>query len=255
MTNQSPNIKDSIHNFMDGNLSEPQKDQLWAELLGSPDDLDYLSTLATLKKMGKKGAFDFEDRPSEPKKPFQLFTLGQKGKTGTIAFKSLLAAATALIIGMAVLFNLFNTADPAEGISPIAMIEYEVERSAADLSLFENHMQRAVAYSASGQLEDALYELELASAIELDENQIIDLKLAEGTILYNSGKFSGALDLFKEVKNTDGLDKQNLEKSTWYLANTQIQLGMMDEAEVNIRKVIELDGAFMRVANQKLEGF
>jgi tetratricopeptide (TPR) repeat protein len=250
MTNKN-NIKDSIHDFVDGNLSESQKDQLWAKLLGSPDDLDYLSTLATLKKMGKEGAFD--TKPSAPETPFQLFRVVRKGIPVTAAVKPYLAAAAALIIGMAILFNLFTSADPVTEISPLAMIEYEIERSADDFTLFDNHLQQAVSYSSASDLDAALQELELAAAAELSESQMIDLKMVEGAVLYNSAEFSKAFEVFDSLKSTEGIDRQNLEKSIWYLANTMLQLGMIDEAEENIKKVIEMDGAFSRVANQKLE--
>ncbi len=42
-------------------------------------------------------------------------------------------------------------------------------------------------------------------------------------------------------------------KGTWYLANTQLQLGMTQEAIESMERVIELDGSFSRVAKNKLE--
>lgn len=248
--NNTNNIKDNIHEFLDGNLSDSEKDHLWSELLGSPDDLDYLTTLATLKKMGQDGAFN-----SESKKTFTIFSLGSRS-SGINAFKPYLAAASALIIVMLILFNIFTSSDSANGISPIAMIEYEIERSAEDLSLFENHLQQAFTYSAAGDLDKALNQLELASAMDdLSEYQKVDLLMVEGAVLYNSGEFSNALEVFDSVTGIENIDFQNLEKGRWYLANTQIQLGMMNEAEENIKKVIELDGAFSRMAKQTLANF
>ena len=240
-------IKDAIHDYVDGNLSESDTDRLWGELLGNPEALDYLQTLATLKKMGSKGKFTEEEKTQS-----NLFHLvGHQTRKVAGQYKKYLAAASVLILGMAILFQVFNSVDPTTDISPIASIEYDIERSADDRTVFETHLQRSVSYSTAGNLDSAIDELNMAAEMDLSEEQSIDLLMVKGAIYYNAGQYSMAADNFKTISGVEGIDRQNLEKSLWYLANSQIHLGELDEARINIDKVIELDGAFSRVANQK----
>lgn len=251
MNTSSQNIKLLIHNFVEGELTEVQTDTLWAHLLGNTDDFEYMQTLATLKKMGAEGRFaksasDHEDTPA------QIFALGQNNHIYTYA-KQYLAAAAILIMSLAVLFNVISGEETAADFSPIAMIEYDIERSAEELTTFDSSLQRAVSQSSFGNLDAALITLGQAEKLAAgDLSRQTELGLVKGSILYNSGKYAEAATIFSDVKET-GYDKLSLEKSTWYLANTQIQLNDLDAARENIRKVVEMDGSFSRVATKALE--
>ncbi len=257
MTSNHASIKERIHNYIDGNLSESEIDQLWADLLGRPDELDYLRTLATLQKMGKEGRFDHL-YDSEPQ-VVPLHATKEKEESGVSfyeRFKPYLAAASVLIIGFAILFNVMtNDVQSPEGVSPISMIEYEIERSADNQTILDNYLQEAVSLATSGELEAAFDQLEQASSLDLTTEQSVDVKMVKGAIQYNSGNYSDALQTFQNIEATENIDLMNLEKGVWYLANTQLQLGMLDEAKENMEEVVEMDGAFSRVAKQKLERF
>ncbi len=242
-------IKNAIHEYVDGNLSETETDRLWAELLGNPDALDYLQTLATLQKMGKDGKFKEEEKSQSN----ILHLLGHQTRKVAGQYKQYLAAASVLILGMAILFQVFTSVDPTAELSPIAAIEYDIERSADERTVFENHLQRAVSLSTAGDLDSAMEELNTASEMELTEEQSIELLMVKAAIYYNTGLFSSAAENFEKISNKEVVDRLNLEKSLWYLANTQIHLEKLDEARANIDKVIEMDGAFSRVATQKRE--
>ncbi len=244
------NIKFLIHEFLEGNLSESQTEELWAELLGRPEELEYLETLSSLQLMGQAGTFDdINETPVH-----QLADKSEQVHTGTFSsLRQYLVAASILIAGMLVLYNVFPDADPAAGIAPIAAIEYDIERSAETATRFESHLQQAVSLSASGNMDVALTELTLAEDLELSEGQRIELEMVRGSVYYNSAEYTMAAAIFDGLSSRDSIDNLNLEKSLWYLANTQIHLNDAESARANINKVIELDGAFSRVAKSMLE--
>lgn len=256
MISNQASVKELIHNFVDGNLSESETDQLWAVLLGRPDDLDYLQTLVTLKKMGQEGKFDHL-YDTEPKVVALHPEKEEKSSKDSLyeAFKPYLAAASVLIIGFAILFNLLTNVQEPQSVDPIAMIEYEIERSATNQNTLDRYLEESVSLATNGDLEAAFNQLNEASSLDLSTAQGVDLKMVKGAIQYNSGNFHAALATFQEIKDTEGIDHLNLEKGIWYLANTQFQLGMIEDAKENMREVIEMDGAFSRVAKQKLERF
>lgn len=247
------NIRIVIHDFLDGNLTESQSEVLWAELLGRPEELEYLETLATLKKMGYAGKFENLNYQAPVLHLNQKTEQVHTGKFSNI--KQYLVAASILLAGMLVLYDVFPGSDLITGISPIATIEYDIERSAEITTLFEAHLQKAVSYSAGGDIAKALNELDEASALQFTPDQEIDLNMVKGAILYNSAEYEEASIIFTDLSTVPDIDKLNLEKSLWYLANAQIHLEQKAEAKVNIEKVIELDGTFSRVAKNTLSRF
>lgn len=252
MTSHPTSIKNKIHDFVDGNLTDSEVDELWAQLIGRPDDLDYLQTLAALKKMGDEGKFDhlYDTEPNV----IPLNAAREESRlTFYERFKPYLVAASVLIIGFAILFNLLTSIQQPQTAGPISMIEYEIERGVDNQTILENYLQEAVSLAANGNLEAAFSQLDQASVLNLTAEQTIDLKMVRGAIQYNSQNYSDALLTFEGINTIEDIDRLSLEKSTWYLANTQLQLGMIDEAGNSMQEVIDLDGSFSRVAKQKLE--
>ena len=256
MTNKQSNIRLLIHDFIEGNLSDDETDRLWAELLGRPEDLDYLQTLATLKKMGSEGQFD-EIFDEEESNVVELVTEKEEEDDRTIyqLIKPYLVAAAILIMGFAVLFNLLNDVQQPQQAEPIAMIEYEIERSAIDQDTFTASLQDAVSHATNNELSMAYEILENLEGADLTTQQRTDLQMVKGAIHYNSDRFEDALNVFNTVLSSGELTLSELtrEKATWYLANTQLQLGMTEEAKSNMQRVVDMDGSFSRVAAQKLE--
>ena len=251
-SHQQASMKNRIHDFVEGNLSDNETDQLWAELIASPDDLDYLQTLATLKKMGHGGKFDhlYDTEPN-----VLPLSIAQEASKPTIyeKFKPYLVAASVIIIGFVILFNLMTSIQQPQTAGAISMIEYEIERSADNQTMLDNYLQQAVSLATSGNLEAAYAQIDEASSLKLTIEQDIDLKMVKGAIQYNSQDYSEALQTFQSINATEGIGLMNLEKGTWYLANAQLQLDMTNEAIKSMERVIELDGSFSRVARKKLE--
>jgi tetratricopeptide (TPR) repeat protein len=211
-----------------------------------------MQTLATLKKMGEDGKFEHLYDAEPAVVPLPVAHGSSKSATIYERFKPYLVAASVIIVGVVILFNLMTSVQQPQNSGPISMIEYEIERSADNQTMLDNYLQEAVSFATSGNLEAAYAQIDEASSLELTSEQDIDLKMVKGAIQYNSQDYSEALQTFQSINEIEGIGLMNLEKGTWYLANTQLQLGMTDEAIESMERVIELDGSFSRVAKNKL---
>ena len=94
--------------------------------------------------------------------------------------------------------------------------------------------------------------LEKELLTETDNATIAELSLNLGSIQYNHGDYSNALINFKRVISIQDIESQMLEKGFWYLANTQIQLDDLADAEVSLQKTLSMNGQYSRVAERYL---
>ncbi|TVR15423.1 MAG: hypothetical protein EA391_10800 [Balneolaceae bacterium] len=250
--NSNYDIKFTIHEYLDGNLNEEQIDKLWAELLSRPEELEYLETLASLKSMGQKGAFTSTGKP-------KVHTISKENEQVHIGILSILkpylVAASILIAGMLVLYNAFPPNEFGTSVTPITSIEYDIVRSAEVTSSFESYLQGAVNYAALGNIDLATQKLNEASNLELSSDQEAELEIVRGSMHYNLGEFQAAAEIFSQLSDNDQIDVLNLEKALWYLANSQLHLNEIDAAKENIIMVIDLDGAYSRIATNMLSNF
>lgn len=251
MKNNHEYIVNLIHDFVEGKLSEDESDSLWAHLIANPVDLEYMQTLATLKKMGHEGKFATLDKQFDHNTKTRILPFGS-GRIFGGYIKHYLAAAAVLLVSMGILFNIFGDQVIQSEFSPIAMIEFEIERSAGETNDFETVLNSAVSYSSAGDANLALDLLNSISTEALNPGEIMDIYMVKGSVYYNAGNYSEAIESFESVLKMDP-GKLTLEKSYWYIANAQLQLGMENDARENIKKVIEIDGAFSRVAVIALE--
>lgn len=242
-------LRETIDRFLDGKLSDSEKDELWAELLGSPEDLEYMQTLATLKKLKRDGQLETSDKPYTGVYPIQAEEAGRRVASG---YRKYLVAASLLVIGLAVLFNVSILPEFGDSYEPIAMIEFEIERSGEDSGNFDRELQYAISHSVRGDLESSIDRLNSIDTDPLSDAEKFNLITVRGAIYFNTGLYQEAVDTFTEISKMDQLKPLELEKNLWYLANSQVQLNQYQEAGRNIEEVIKLDGAFSRPAKKLL---
>ncbi len=240
-------LKDSITLFLDGKLSESETDELWAKLLGSPEDLEYMQTLATLKKMKRDGQLETTENRLTGVYPIQG---AEKNIRVLSGYRKYLVAASLLVIGLAVLFRVSTMSDIAGPFEPITMIEFEIERSGEEPNNLDRDLQYAISHSVRGDLNSSLSRIDSIDSEALTEAEKLDLKTVQGSIYFNLGLYQESVSIFTEISNLDHLEPLEREKSLWYLANAQVRLNQNEEALENIEEVIRLDGAFSRPAKQ-----
>lgn len=250
MSNVNQHIKAQIHDYLDGELSAEKTDELWAHLLGNNENYEYLETLATLRKMGAEGQFDSVSTVEETAKPYVAT------ETTTIFhLKRYLAAASVLLVGVTIVFNVMTSQDITATLSPLPVIEYDIERSADNATRFKQDINSVIELSAGGEIEEAIIVLDrINETLDLSDSQKAELSILKGSVYYNSGDYDSAKQVFEHFVQTTDLsaDFLNYEKGVWYLANSYLQLGDFNLAKAYIEKVIQLDGAYKRVAESQL---
>lgn len=244
------NIKSHIHDYLEGGMPEEKVDELWAYLLGSPDDMEYLETLATLKSMGQKGIL-ISDDDSTPA------THDKQKRTRIYSIRKYLVAAALLIISFVFSYSLIDQSDTTTGPVPISSIEYNTERSAEQGTTFIGYINNAVEESAEGNVDAAIDILNEARAnLELSSDQFNKLKIVEGSVFYNAKKFIEAKSVFESLtEDRNNISFIDYERSLWFLANSHLQLNETERARITMEEVVELDGAYNRVARNTLESF
>lgn len=248
MNQNKTDIEKQVDRFLDGDLSESEIDALWAKLIQDLDALDYLETKATLRKMSIEGRHDSAVNNNKS----YVKHLKDSRKNKVAAYASYLIAASVLIVGITFSYNTLSDSD--FDIEAIAVIEYETERSSESMSSeFESTLNSAISLSADGQADEAIMTLHEAYNNGLTDAQKHELMMLEGTIYYNAGNYNSALASFKELTTAENIDVLEYEKAVWYKANSYIQLGNYDLAREHLTTVVQLDGAFSRVANNLLE--
>lgn len=240
-------LQETIALFLDGKLSESETDELWAELLGSPEDLEYMQTLATLKKMKRDGQLETTDNALTGVNPISG---AEKNVHLLSGYRKYLVAASLLVIGLAVLFRVGIMSDFLGPFEPITMIEFEIERSGEEPSTLNRDLQYAISHSVKGDLNSSLSRINSIDSEALTKDELLELKTVQGSIYFNLGLYEEAAAIFTEISNMDQFEPLEREKNLWYLANAQVQLNRYEEALVNIEEVIRLDGAFSRPAKQ-----
>lgn len=237
-SNIREDIEQKIDDYIHEELSAKEIDDLWAELLEDDYYLDYLKSAASLKKIIEEN--------NQKKSRLLDFPTSTKWVSA--------AAAVILLVGSVVVFNL--SVKPSESIQPIASIELDYYRS-ADGSASEmeelSNVRTAITHANQGNIDAALDLLDRKIDEASTNVEKADLMITAGSILYNSGRYTEAVDRFETAIALDINDSIIEERAFWYLGNTYFQLNKIDEAKEAFAKAYDLNGAYSRVANSYLK--
>jgi tetratricopeptide (TPR) repeat protein len=240
-------LEEKIDQYVNGQLSQSEVDELWAELIQDGYHLDYLKTVANLKEVVKKKR---ERRKASKMKRYWSYAA---------------AAVLALTIGILGVMNLQQTGINGS-IQPIESIELDYYRSSEGTlnnGADNNVIRDAITLANTGQFDQAtaLLSAELEQAD--DPQWISELNLNLGSLYYNEGNYRQSTDYFQKIiaqkeSETDKLSTEEiltLEKAYWYLGNAYFQLDELDKAKENIEHAYALNGEYRRVAKSYLNAF
>lgn len=237
-SNIREDIEQKIDDYIQEKLSVEEIDDLWADLIEDDYYLDYLKSSAALNKIIKE----------REQNRTKILNLPSTAKWISAA------AAILLIVGSVVVFNL--SVEPTESIQPIATIELDYYRS-ADGSATETEemsdLRTAITEANQGNIEAALEMLNEQINVVTDNAEKADLMITAGSILYNNGRYSEAIDRFESSLSLDLNDSMIEERAYWYLGNTYFQLNEIEEAKEAFTKAYNLNGAYSRVAQSYLK--
>lgn len=240
-------LEEKIDQYVNGQLSQEEVDELWAELIQDGYHLDYLKTVANLKEVVKKKK---ERRKALKMKRYWSYAA---------------AAVIALTIGVLGVMN-FQQSGVNRDIQPIQSIELDYYRSSegivgneADKSIIRD----AITLANTGQFDQATALLNRELQQANDPQWISELNLNLGSLYYNEGNYRESTDYFQKIitqkessnNNLSTEEKLILEKAYWYLGNAYFQLDQLDMAKQNIENAYALNGAYRRVAESYLNAF
>lgn len=231
-------LEEKIDQYVNGQLSAQEVDELWAELIQDGYHLDYLKSVANLKAVIERKR---EEQKSTNKKQYWYYAA---------------AAVIALLIGVLGIMNIYT--QQQSSVEPISSIELDYYRSgdgAVSSSPDKKVIRDAIKLANTGRENEAitLLETELENASE--PRWIAELSLNLGSLHYNNGNYNKAIEHYERVvvhKDNDNVDVLMLEKAYWYIGNAHFHLDQLVDAEMNIEKAYELNGAYRRVAKSYL---
>ena len=240
-------LEEKIDQYVNGQLSQEEVDELWAELIQDGYHLDYLKTVANLKEVVKKKK---ERRKALKMKRYWSYAA---------------AAVIALTIGVLGVMN-FQQSGINGDIQPIQNIELDYYRSSEGTvgnGADNNIIRDAITLANTGQFDQATALLSRELQQANDPQWISELNLNLGSLYYNEGNYRQSTDYFQQIiaqKETSNNslsteEKLILEKAYWYLGNAYFQLDELDKAKQNIENAYALNGAYRRVAESYLNAF
>lgn len=236
-SNTKKDLENRIEEYLEGELTATQIDELWAELIQDDYYYDYLKTAASIKGLSKKR--------NKNAKIFELTGIKQV----------YLAAAVMLISAAFVLFNLYDQSNVL-GVEPISSIELDYYRSAEGI-VEENESNEMlimiISIANRGDINGALAMINEQLANISDTKLRQELLVTAGSILYNSGNYDLALERFESGIELNSDDVLLTERNYWYLGNTYFQLNQIAEAKDALEKAYELNGAYSRIAESYLK--
>lgn len=228
-------IERRIDQYLNGQLSDDEIEDLWADIVQSQEHLDYLNTMANLKEV-----------------------VGNKRKKAPFRTVWMYAAAAAVVLLIAIVGTLqfVNTSDKPAELAAIESIELDYYRSTTSVDTKNDRdklIRTAIELYNKNRFEDAVDLLNDERISTDDVSWIAELDITLGTFHYNEDKFEDAAYYFNDVIKYKGkIDVLVLEKAYWYLGNSYLQMNKLAQAEDTMEKAYELNGAYSRVAKSFL---
>lgn len=238
-SNVNKDLEHKIDLYVNGKLTQVQVDELWAELIQDGYYLDYTKSVANIKSIFEKQRSKNQVAP--------VYRLRKVLNYGT-------AAAIAIIIGVIGVIN-YNGTNSLVEIYPQEQLDLGVIRGTDDSSPTSSIdvIKKAIQLASDGNVEQAIELLEIELADTNAPERIAEMSLTLGSIQYNYGEYSAALNNFERVVTQSSINNETLEKGYWYLGNAYFQLERLEEAESAFQKTYELNGGFSRLAKSYLE--
>lgn len=230
-------LEEKIEQYINGQLSAQEVDELWAELIQDEYHLDYLKSAANLKAVIENKR---EERRAKQKKKYWYYAA---------------AAVIALLIAVLGVMNISFQNEIS--VEPVANVELDYYRSGdgvIDSSSEREVIRNAIKLANTGRVGEAITLLDTELETASEPAWIAKLSLNLGSLHYNEAHYDEAISNFRNViKNEEYVDVLMVEKAYWYIGNAYFHLDKLNEAQANIEQAYELNGAYRRVAKSYLD--
>jgi len=242
-----------ITRYIDGDLSNEEVENLWAQFVDNPEYYKWFETELHLRDLAKKESeSNIYSIHSEPEQDTQ--TSFWKSSKGWI-----LAVAAAVVISFGL--QLFSTGDTPiahpDSISKIDLNEMsgsDILRSEGDVSqTMDIEINRALASAYEADLEGAVRKFRALLLQDPDPQQKARIELNLGILYYNMTNYEQAKLFFESVANTEAMNRFFTEKAWWFLGNAYLNLEMLEEAKQAVNNAYESDGRYVEAAQSLLQ--
>ncbi len=245
--NKEENIQilKKIDQYIRGELSQEEIDELWKIFLQHPEYYKIFETEVHLKSLIRKGK-----RPNFGRESGEDTTFYPLNR-----YKGWILAAAAAVI-LAVGLQFFSLEQP-ETIQNLAVAEIDPSNlTGADVLRSDDGPATDTDVSINDALATA-YEGDTDAAIEmfrelLDETltvrQKASVEINLGILLYNKGEYERAKTRFLAVTEIEEIPEYQKEESWWFLGNTYLNLHQPHEARDAVFKAYSLGGRFQSAA-------
>lgn len=226
-------LERKIDLYINGKLNDEQIDELWAELIQDGYYLDYAKSFASLKSIIE------EKRTKVDKSESNNFIKVIRYGTAVAIF---------MVVGVLGILN-YNT-ENSVAVAPIPEIGLDIVRSETGVSVDVTNdiLKNAIRLAANGETNDAINLLE-DEIDNLESPELIaEFSLTLGSIYYNLGEYTQAVNHFTTATKQSDIPVNVLEKGYWFLANSYFQLDELEKAEIAFETTLSMDGQFSRVA-------
>jgi tetratricopeptide (TPR) repeat protein len=228
-------LEEKIDQYINGQLTAREVDELWAELIQDGYHLDYLKSTANLKKVIERR----REKRNNTSKRYWYYAA---------------AAVVTLLIAVMGVMNFYVQDSPS--ITPVSSVELDYYRSGDGALADDNSgvIREAIRLANTGRVTEAISLLDAELENASDPSWIAELSLNLGSLHYNQASYPEAIDYYgKVIENKDQIDVLMLEKAYWYTGNAYFHMDQLAQARSNIEKAYELNGAYRRVAESYLQ--
>lgn len=229
-------LEEKIDQYVNGQLSAQEVDELWAELIQDGYHLDYLKSVANLKAVVKKRK---AEKKAKEKRKYWYY-----------------AAAAVITLLIAVMSVISYSWQDTSNIQPISQVELNYYRSGDGTVASGDEsqiIQNAITLANTGKVNQAVSLLEGELKKATKTAWVAELSLNLGSLYYNQGKYNQAIDHYnKVISNSEQVDVLMLEKAYWYTGNAYFHMDQLSEARNYIEKAYDLNGAYRRVSKSYL---
>lgn len=238
-----------IDSYLRGELDRKAIDLLWISFMKNPVLYEYFEIELHLKNVIKK---------TQKKKVTGVKVAGNRQSWQRKAVYALMAAVFLFVMFIGVQKLLLKEGTTMDHIALSKIEPGEMAAGAIFRSdengeiLLELELSRAVSEAFNHNYEAAMNRLYSLNHKKLSETQMVMIHLNLGILYFNSREYDKAEIRFLNVIESDGVAEIYEEQARWYLANTYLITGNIEEARTEARKVSLIEGRYQTKADQFL---
>ncbi|MCC5942678.1 MAG: hypothetical protein JJU37_14145 [Balneolaceae bacterium] len=240
-------ILKSIENFINGELSQSEIDDLWVEFLKNPEYYKLFETELHLKALIKKGVKpNFIDDVGKVNEPTTHYLYKYKAW--------IVAAAAALLITIGLQFFSIDEQQAMQqwaisSIDKTEMLGADVYRSdEQEVASVDIAINEALALAYNDETVIAIERFRELLTLSPTDQQRVRIEMNLGILLYNVTAYESAAVHFESVVEFEEADINFKEKGYWFLGNAYLNMGQLQEARDAVFEAYTMSGRFQNPA-------